>query len=144
MTSSARKAAFLGMAHGTATNRLRKMILLHLLKKLGENYCFKCRQEIFEIDQLSIEHKEPWEGKSIELFWDLNNIAFSHLSCNRPHSYQGGRGKRKVGTEGTAWCKDCKAFKPIDQFHKNASHWDGLHKHCKSCWSQRMRQRRMD
>ena len=98
--SGARKSAFLGMPHGTACNRLRKMILLNLLEKHGENICFKCSQLIESAEELSIEHKRPWEGVSIELFWDLENIAFSHLRCNRNHRWKGGRADmRKVGPE---------------------------------------------
>ena len=75
----ARKSAFLGMPHGTACNRLRKMVLFNLLQRHGENICFKCSETIEHADDLSIEHKEPWEGVSVELFWSLENIAFSHL-----------------------------------------------------------------
>lgn len=36
------------------------------------------------MDELSIEHKTPWLDSEDPkaLFFDLNNIAFSHLSCN--------------------------------------------------------------
>ncbi len=101
--SSTRKKAFLGMPHGTATARLRKSILFHLIQKLSENICFKCSEKIEKVEDLSIEHKLPWEGVSVELFWSLDNIAFSHLRCNRPHRYVGGGvSKRKIGEAGTA------------------------------------------
>ena len=45
----------------------------------NEDICFKCKSKIKIVEELSIEHKLPWEGISIELFWDLDNIAFSHL-----------------------------------------------------------------
>lgn len=83
--SNEKKSATLGMPHGTACNRLRKNILFHLLKKLNENICFKCEIAIESVDDLSIEHKKPWEGRDPSLFWDIENIAFSHLHCNRPH-----------------------------------------------------------
>lgn len=76
------KSKQLGMPTGTATNRLRKMILFHLLKKHNENFCFQCTKEIKTIEELSIEHKKPWLHEDVDLFWDMNNIAFSHLSCN--------------------------------------------------------------
>lgn len=96
--STERKTAFLGMHYGTACNRLRKMVLLRLLKKYEENVCFKCSQKIETIEELSIEHKEPWEGVSVELFCDLENIAFSHLRCYVPHNYRGnGVWRRRVG-----------------------------------------------
>lgn len=82
--SNEKKSATLGMPHGTASNRLRKNILFHLLQKLNEAVCFKCQQAIVSVEDLSIEHKKPWEGISAELFWDIENIAFSHLHCNKP------------------------------------------------------------
>jgi hypothetical protein len=34
---------------------------------------------------VSIEHKTAWLGEpnAVELYFDLRNIAFSHLACNR-------------------------------------------------------------
>jgi hypothetical protein len=69
-----RRAEQLGMSHGAASSRLRKMILFEQLRKHGENICFKCSELIESPDFLSIEHKQPWEGRSTELFWDLSNI----------------------------------------------------------------------
>jgi len=79
----------LGMPIGTAQNKLRKLVMFQLIKKLGLNVCFQCKKEIEKSDDLSIEHKIPWlDSKNPkELFFDLNNIAFSHQSCN----YSAGR-----------------------------------------------------
>ena len=89
-SSQQRKSEFLGIPAGTAFARLRKVVLFNLLQKFGEDKCFRCQEKIAQADDLSIDHKQPWEGISIELFWELDNIAFSHLSCNLPHSYKGG------------------------------------------------------
>lgn len=72
------------MPIGTASNRLRKSILFSLLKKYNENYCFQCASEIETEEELSIEHKIPYLDSSnpVELFFDLDNISFSHLNCN--------------------------------------------------------------
>ena len=138
--SGARKSAFLGMPHGTAGNRLRKLILFDLLRRHGEKVCFKCAEVIETPEQLSIEHKEPWEGVSVELFWSLKNIAFSHLRCNKNHRHEGGGAKRrKVGPEGTAWCRNCKAFLPISKFSRHASRWNGLQPWCNGCYEGRRR-----
>lgn len=82
--SGERKAAALGMPIGTASNRLRKSILFQLVQKLELDFCFHCKQQIILIEDFSIEHKEPWQlsENPIGLFFDLNNIGFSHLSCN--------------------------------------------------------------
>ncbi|HXQ38298.1 MAG TPA: hypothetical protein VN843_30130 [Anaerolineales bacterium] len=130
--SNEKKSVTLGMPHGTATNRLRKNILFHLLKKHGENYCFRCCESIERVDDLSIEHKQPWEGISAELFWDLNNIAFSHLCCNTPHRHNGGGHNRKDAPAGMAWCSVCQKFEPVEAFDKNANHWNGLQRHCRA------------
>lgn len=128
---NAEKAATLGMPYGTANNKLRKNILFHLLMKYGENICIRCRTPIETVDELSIEHIKPWEGRSAELFWDLNNIAFSHMACNLPHRRRGREPQRKVRPEGTNWCVGCQTFEPIENFWKRKSEWTGLEQYCK-------------
>ena len=130
-----RKDATLGMSHGTASNRLRKNILFNLLCKLNENVCFKCTQKINNVDELSIEHKLPWEGISAELFWDLNNIAFSHVRCNRPHRLHG---PKIFVPEGMAWCSGHQMALPISEFHRriNRNKSSDLQPYCKSCRSE--------
>lgn len=82
--SNEKKSLMLGMPHGTAQHKLRKSILFSLLVKYGQNKCYRCEKEIVNIDQLSIEHKKAWLNSENpkELFFDLENIAFSHLKCN--------------------------------------------------------------
>ncbi len=100
------KSRQLGMPYGTATGKLRKLILFHLLKKHNENVCFQCGKEIETVDELSMEHKKPWLHESSDLFWDVENIAFSHLHCNlsttRPPLHP--RPKIKVLIHGTTAC----------------------------------------
>ena len=73
---------FLGVHKSTAMARLRKMVLFELVKKTGMDRCHQCKLIIHDVAELSIEHIEPWLWRDVNLFWDLNNIAFSHLSCN--------------------------------------------------------------
>lgn len=79
-----KKSEQLGMPIGTASAKLRKSILFNILKETGKNICFQCGKEINSEDELSIEHKVPWLDSSnpVELFFSLENIAFSHLKCN--------------------------------------------------------------
>jgi hypothetical protein len=126
-----RKDDTLGMPHGTASHRLRKKILFHLLKKLNENYCFKCSEPIENINDLTIEHKQPWEGISAELFWDLDNIAFSHLRCNVPHRQSGGPTPIKR-PEGMNWCSPGKHFAPLSEFYRDRNNQMGLQHWCKA------------
>jgi 5-methylcytosine-specific restriction endonuclease McrA len=86
MNRNERRAQQLGMPHGTANNKLKKQLLFKYVVMARDNICFKCGETIDSVDELSIEHKEPWEGRDTSLFWDLNNITFSHLVCNTPHT----------------------------------------------------------
>jgi hypothetical protein len=128
---SARIAQLLGMPHGTATNRLRKNILFSLLVRLKENICSVCGGEISSSTDMSIEHKQPWEGRSSELFWELSNITFSHAGCNRQHTYKGGH--RKLAPDGMAWCGGHKQFLPISNFTVRQNRWNGLAYVCRDC-----------
>lgn len=82
--SNEKKAKQLGMPQGTAANRLRKSIIFSLVKRLQENYCYQCGAEIETENELSIEHKVPYLDSTdpVELYFSLDNIAYSHLSCN--------------------------------------------------------------
>lgn len=120
------------MSHGAAANRLRRLVLFDLLRKHDENWCFKCGELIKSAGELSVEHKEPWEGRSTELFWDLNNIAFSHTSCNVPHTRRGGEPKRKTAINGMAWCTGHQRFEPVVNFNAEKARWNGLQHYCKN------------
>jgi len=137
MSDNKRRAEFLGIPPGTAFARLKKQILFSLLKKYKENFCFRCQNEITNVSELTIDHKEPWEGIDVELFWDLDNISFSHSRCNRPHRKRGGGSKKKLfPLEGTAWCASHKTFLPRSAFDKGGRA-DGLRDYCKECRSSR-------
>lgn len=115
-----KKAAQLGMPFGTACYKLRKAILFHLMGRVGLNGCYRCGEIIQSIDDLSIEHKTPWldSDNPAELFFNLDNIAFSHLSCNCAEKKRSGS-QAKKGPVGTAWCSGCQDFVPESEFGKN-------------------------
>lgn len=125
----------LGMPIGTANARLKKSILFSLLQETGKNVCFRCGNEITSVDDLSIDHKEWWENVNPELFWDLNNIAFSHLKCNCSHQRRvtSQPKLRKVVSEGFAWCSGCKQEYPVECFWANRSRYNGLNNLCMPC-----------
>ena len=78
------KAELLGMPHGTANNRLRKSLLYQFAGLLGKLECYRCGKMITSIDDFSIEHKNSWAyvKNPVQEFFNLENIAFSHLFCN--------------------------------------------------------------
>lgn len=80
----------LGMPFGTAAGQLRKSLLFQYVKLAKGAICFHCNKPIDTIEEFSIEHKIPWlhSGNARKLFFDLNNIAFSHLFCNLSEGYR--------------------------------------------------------
>lgn len=84
MGCNKKKAMQLGMAYGTACNRLRKKILFYLICRNRLNICYRCKKEITKEEDFSIDHKQSWLDSVAPLdnFFDLKNITFSHLGCN--------------------------------------------------------------
>lgn len=89
--SNKTKSEQLGMNASTAYARLRKMIMFQLIKETNKDICYHCGEKIENVEDLSIEHKEKWlySDNPADLFFDLDNIAFSHLSCNIKDSRPG-------------------------------------------------------
>ena len=89
-----KKAEQLGVPFGTASGRLRKKILFNLVQQTNQAVCYRCGERIETEADLSIEHKTPWldSDNPKELFYDLDNIAYSHLSCNSKAS-RGAKGQ---------------------------------------------------
>jgi hypothetical protein len=140
---SKKKFVQLGMPIGTASHRLRKMVMLQLLRELKKDFCLRCLATINDPEDLTIDHKIAWLDVSQELFWDLDNIGFSHKLCNaiarRPTAGRklGPSIHRKVGPSGTAWCTGHAQFVPLEAFYRNRSKWAGVQSFCKSCSAQR-------
>jgi hypothetical protein len=83
VSNEGKKKEQLGMNTSTARNRLIKTILHKMAVQLGQDVCHQCGGKI-DVDGFSIEHKTPWldSESPTELYFDLDNIAFSHQSCN--------------------------------------------------------------
>lgn len=74
----------LGMSYGSARDKLRVAIMFKLVKLAGLNSCHRCGKPMESANDCTIDHKQHWlhELNSAELFSDVDNIAFSHKSCN--------------------------------------------------------------
>ena len=107
------------MNPGTASNRLKKNLLFEFAKRLDIHWCYQCGAEIEDCDDFTIEHKTPWLHSEDPrgLFFDIDNIAFSHKSCN----YKAARNRQgKPCPSLTAYrkgcrCDDCKKLKSENQ-----------------------------
>lgn len=84
MKANERKTQLLGESLGKATNQLRKGLLFELAKRLELLTCHQCGTPITSVAEFSIEHKLPWMSAENPrgAFFDIENIAFSHLRCN--------------------------------------------------------------
>ena len=79
---SDKKRDQLGMNPSTASNRLVKDLLFKYATAAGHK-CHQCGEELTR-ETFSIEHILPWldSDDPTSLFFDLDNIAYSHLKCN--------------------------------------------------------------
>ena len=109
----------LGMPLGTARGKLNKAITFQMVQRLGLDTCFQCGKKIKTVRDLSIEHKISWLHSTdpVGLFFNLDNTAFSHLSCNC-----GGNGELGGHPSATSYrngcrCPECKAF--MKKYRKN-------------------------
>ena len=93
-------------------------MLFLMVQETGRDACFRCGAKIADVDDLTFDHKMPWIDESVDLFWDLGNVAFSHSLCNSlsrrtiaaNKMVQSIRGK--VGPTGTTWCSGHSRFLP--------------------------------
>ena len=78
-----KKKIQLGMNPSTASHRLVKDVLWKLIQDTGQSNCCKCGEPMSR-ETFSIEHVIPWLDSEdpVGLYFDLDNISFSHLKCN--------------------------------------------------------------
>jgi hypothetical protein len=102
-----KKHQALGLNHGTASHRLKKMLILQMLRDLGRDRCFQCGELIENEGVLSVEHKVPWQSapNPYEAFFDLGNVAFSHLVCNVKASLDARRSSLSIAERDSVRCK---------------------------------------
>ena len=74
------RAALLGMPYGTAEKHLRKSVIYELARQCGKNFCRWCGATISSPEDLAVVHIQDWSDDA-DRFWDLSNVAFSHVSC---------------------------------------------------------------
>ncbi|MCB1711155.1 MAG: HNH endonuclease [Candidatus Riesia sp.] len=130
--SNNKKKEQLGVAQGTARNKLIKKLMFSMAQELGKTSCYRCQKEIENIDNFSVEHKTPWLDSEDPkgLYFDLDNIAFSHLKCNVRASRAT---NRKEVTEGKLTCTSCNKEKELSFFDKAYNTNTGYRGKCKDC-----------
>lgn len=112
---SNKKQQQLGMNPSTASGKLVRDVLWKLVAQTEQDACCKCGEPMSR-ETFSIEHVTPWLDSEdpVGLYFDLENISFSHLRCNiadrraSPHTNDEGRrlAKNKRIRETRVYCKD--------------------------------------
>jgi hypothetical protein len=137
----------LGINYGTAVARLDRQLLFIFAKRLKMVDCFRCGKAIENLNDFTIEHKEPWLDVSVELFWDIENIAFSHHRCNskatriteskriasRINIRKTHAQRALEAPEGKAWCSGHKGYLENIKFDRNKRNVNGLACYCREC-----------
>lgn len=130
--TNARKASLLGMPFGTAQSQLKKKLLFHLAGKLGMLQCYRCRDLIKSLDNFSIEHTESWQYAKVpvDIFFDVEKIAFSHLACNIGAAFKPNKIK---SVEGMSWCYKCKMYRLDEEFSETMKQRPTGSRWCRNC-----------
>ncbi len=120
------------MSPSKARGRLIKIILFDLAKRLSLDICFQCGTKIETLDEFTIEHKKPWLHKDPQLFWAVENIAFSHHLCNSAKNTPS-NSRCEIGFH---WCNNCKQCLPITMFGRRKQNgYAPLRNYCNPCRS---------
>ena len=102
-----KKAKQLGMNPSTASNRLVKDLLFRFGAESLD--CYRCGEEL-ERENFSIDHKVPWldSDDPLGLYFDLENVTFSHKDCNRAAARNGQTITAGHGTTGMYRKRGCR------------------------------------
>jgi hypothetical protein len=133
----------LGVSIGTARCRLVRLIIFDFIIKTANNKCFKCLSPM-TLEDFTIEHKKPWfnQNKASDLYFDLENISFSHAKCNRPDNPNWNNSSKRIDSpEGFSWCNVCKTHKELEHFYTKNKRWNKVEFKCKDCLKNLKRER---
>lgn len=123
------------MPLGQANFRLWKKAVWGLLESLGMSDCFRCGSPMSE-QTYSLDHRLVWRGVSADLFWDAENIGWSHHACNLEAARKvtpKPEPKRRVVVDGTLTCAACRKTKSAEYFGKSSRAWNGYSSYCLDC-----------
>ncbi len=101
-TYNQRKSFQLGGNYQSLCQQLKRDLLYHYVKLANCHICHRCGAPIESSEDFSVDHIQAWMYKenARELFLDLENIAFSHKSCNYRSRRQNISRRTKTGFKG--------------------------------------------
>jgi hypothetical protein len=110
---------YFGQSSGKAMNKLLRDIIWHQLEQHGKTSCYRCNEPMAR-ETFSIDHVKPWRRDHVDseaLFFDMDNIEFSHSRCNSQVSYDERR--HPCGTPAAYYrgcrCEDCTVSAAYDR-----------------------------
>lgn len=74
------------MSESAAKNRLNRNLLYEMARSIVPLKCYKCNQPIHSPQDLAIEHLSDWR-QFPQKYWDLDDLIFTHVDCNRRSKY---------------------------------------------------------
>lgn len=112
------------MSLGKANAILLRSILFKLACETDNHSCYRCGKPIMTVAEMSIEHKVPWQDGDdpIRLFFNLDNIAFSHRVCNY-------RAARRPNRKFFSKIEKLEHYRPIEAARKRASYTTERRRH---------------
>ncbi len=125
------KRDFLGMSSSNAHIMLVRMMLFRLVQQFGLDVCFRCDRKIKTLREFSLDHEKNWLYVDPALYWDLDNIKFSHLSCNSRHRWHPLHQPMPGGALMFIVLRRCLDL--TSNFHRNRLQPNGYHNYCKGC-----------
>lgn len=136
-SSNRRKDELLGEPHGTAANRLRKIVLFKYVQLAGHDSCYRCSRRIERVDELSLEHVVDWQSAAdpVAAFFDIEMIRFSHLRCNSSAS---DKSKFVSRNTGKTHCDSGHEFTAENtlRYQRQNGYWI---RDCRTCLREKMR-----
>ena len=111
------------LGKGASSHKLDRMIMMKLIQETGKDVCFQCGQKIEDVNTLSVEHKETWQEADDPkaAFFNMENIAFSHLRCN-------------VSANGSSRKTHCPQGHPYDELNTRVrTRGNGYTRTCRLC-----------
>lgn len=114
-------ASQLGVKHfSKARDKLMKSMMLDLLKELGEDKCFRCKQIIDDAEELSLDHSGSWRlekdcEEARKMFWDILSIYPSHIFCNTANVKPNGNKNGFIGIAKNGFYKSTGNFHYISE-----------------------------
>ena len=123
----------LGQSTGGASYTLYRKLLFKMVQELGRDHCYRCDKIIEDYESFSIDHIDSWwgSGDPQAVFFDLDNIAFSHRKCNE---YAGAPAKNAAKTH----CPQG------HEYNEDNTYRYGNGRYCRTCRREQMQTKRRE